>query len=215
MIATDANTFLSAAQTNTATAAQILELLFERKFTDIWFKDLDFLGHLADNPHMYALFKQIIQHEEMRPKHGDALAHAVAMKGISQAMEAVIQVLGPKLEVTEKMLLLAAENFKSGPEVLRLLLGFGGSRQITHDMLFKAAERYDNGLEGLNILLDEFGPHFPLGEEVMVAIADNKDAVEIITSLLTRQQAGFAVSERVLTKAIRHFDFAVDILQLL
>lgn len=212
-IVTDANTFWGAGQTHTATAAQILELLFERRFTDVWFKDVDFLGLLAGNPLMYALFKRIIQHEEMRSKLGDALAHAVAKRGTSQAMEAVIQVLEPNFKVTEKLLLLVAGNGRR-PEVLRLLLGFGGSRQFTHNLLLKAAKNY-NSLEFLNILLDEVDPHFPLGEEVMVAIAHSKDAVEMITSLLTKQQAGFAVSERVLTRAIGNQRCAVDILQLL
>ncbi|KAJ5995824.1 hypothetical protein N7481_002801 [Penicillium waksmanii] len=214
-IATDTKIFWETVRIHTANAARILELLFERQLTDIWFNSLDFLGYLAGNPHTYALFKQIIQHEKMRLKLGDAIAHAVARYGTSQAMGTVIQILEPNFEVTEKILLLAVENRGSGPEVLRQLLGIGGSRQFSHKLLFTAANNYHNCLELLNILLDEVGPHFPIGEEVMIAIVPNQDAVEIITNFLTRQQAGFVVSERVITSAISNWNFAVDILQLL
>lgn len=56
-------------------------------------------------------------------------------------MEMVIQVLKVDSEVTEEILLLAAANWKGGPELLHLYPSLGGSGHFSLGLLFTAAQK--------------------------------------------------------------------------
>ncbi|OJJ42631.1 hypothetical protein ASPZODRAFT_76501 [Penicilliopsis zonata CBS 506.65] len=131
-----------------------------------------------------------------------------------EVMQALLQVYGEGLVVTDGMLSAAARTNRD-VRVLSLLLETRGEQiTISNQLLSNAARNLEFGLETMKALLDRCGPDRLMDEEIMLAAVSNPlSGLSILKELLNRQQAGFVVSESVLISAAGRAD--LETMQLL
>ncbi|KAF4458312.1 hypothetical protein FALBO_14955 [Fusarium albosuccineum] len=110
-------------------------------------------------------------------------------------------------DVTKEVVRAAAENEKSGKEVLRLLLDERGDEiEITEGVVKAAAGNSGSGKEVLELLLDERGVEIKITEGVVKAAAGNSGSgKEILELLLDERGAEIKITEGVIEAVVRNF----------
>jgi hypothetical protein len=119
-----------------------------------------------------------------------------------------LRLRGGTIEVTEKVVRAAAENSKSGPQIIKLLLDRRGS-----EMLAVVAQ---GSIKEMENLLNYQGGRLKVTEEVVKAAAGNaKSGKQVMKLLLDRRGDEVKITEEVVNAAARNSESGPQIIKLL
>jgi hypothetical protein len=120
-------------------------------------------------------------------------------------------------QITEDVVKAAAGNWKSGTEIMRLLLDRRGADiQITEDVVKAAAGNWKSGTEIMRLLLDRWGAGIPITEDVVIAAAGNQGSgARVMNLLLDRWGADFPITEDVVIAAAGNQGSGTEVMRLL
>ncbi|KAE8373008.1 hypothetical protein BDV26DRAFT_297356 [Aspergillus bertholletiae] len=134
-------------------------------------------------------------------------------------MEALLQVYGEELLITDQVLSAAARNQNDSGTIRLLLKAMQPQPEISDQVLSDAAGNMVQGHPIMRTLLDECGSTRPISESIILdaVYRDMGWGVEqsIVKEFVLRQQAGFIVSKRIVAVAAAARGCTLEILQLL
>ncbi|RAK76573.1 uncharacterized protein BO72DRAFT_459535 [Aspergillus fijiensis CBS 313.89] len=133
------------------------------------------------------------------PEHAETFARGAS----SEVLKLVFEVYGENF-MSQRNVLLAASVNPGARDLIRLLLsGKELNASLRHELILAAATEWKiEGLEFLRFVLDLWGPQTEIDQDIMIAAVTNTfRGIAILEAFLERQQAGFAVSEKVLFEA--------------
>ncbi|KAL4890468.1 hypothetical protein BDV59DRAFT_94919 [Aspergillus ambiguus] len=209
-----------AALQNVGCGKAIMELLLDQRAEDVHISH-QMLQHVGEIRNLDALrFLLRKRFHEITPD--PSTIRVIARCADHTVMQLLLNLHGNGIQVSEDVLASAVLN-KDDPEMIRVLTAAKlPDTKISHQILANAVRYRRNPLDIMEFLLDQCGPDFPIGEGVMLAVAQNSNGLEIMRMLLRRQQAGFTVSQEVLDAAVFSAGFwrindaqAVEMLKLL
>ena len=119
------------------------------------------------------------------------LLHAAASRGGTEVVEAI---LARGADISEAVILAAAENKHHGPEVMKLLLSRDTKIHTTEAAVVAALAKEGNGLELVELLFDR-EPSLQVPDEVVVAALRRND-FQVVEAVLSRNPE---ISEGVLS----------------
>ncbi|XHG01776.1 hypothetical protein AWENTII_005149 [Aspergillus wentii] len=192
---------LRAASLNLICGTEIMKLVLNRcdgdiKITSSFMQEL--ISSSSSSPDfMTVVLNRRIDEIMLDEKYVESFA-----RGKKEAMELLLQKRGEEIQVTEKVLIAAARNTHDAQTVRLLLIRREPGTNINKEILISAARNRRKGSEIMNMLLDEFGQDTAIDDEIIQAIAENPDeGLDMMKTLLCRQQAWVGVSEQILDKA--------------
>lgn len=127
------------------------------------------------------------------------------VQGKKDTMELLLQERGEEVQITQNVLITAASS-ANDLQTMRLLLDRRKpGTQINREVLLAAAKNDSKSSAIMDMLLDECGQDIVIDDEIIQEIAKNFDeGLEMMKSLICRQQAGFVVTERILCNAAQY-----------
>ena len=120
--------------------------------------------------------------------------------------EALLQLIRMNVSLSPETMLAAAGNYRSGKEVITLLLDRRGAQiTITEEVVQAAAGNY-SGKEVMTLLLDRRGDQITITEEVVKAAAGNyRSSKEVMALLLDRRGDQITITEKVVQAAAGNY----------
>ncbi|ORY58533.1 uncharacterized protein BCR38DRAFT_489446 [Pseudomassariella vexata] len=175
-------------------------------------KLIDKLGvcQSGDSPSLFVAsafdFAEVIQIQlrEGALLKGSILTKCTVITASFGCYEALLELLGSKeVKITEDVVKAAAGNYRSGKEVMALLLEKRGDQvQITEDVVKAAARNMENGKEFMALLLEKRGDQVQITEDVVKAAAGNYwSGKEVMALLLEKRGDQVQITEDVVKAA--------------
>ncbi|KAL7928822.1 hypothetical protein V8C35DRAFT_317137 [Trichoderma chlorosporum] len=113
-------------------------------------------------------------------------------------IELLLEKLGDKVTITEKVVEAAAKNQRSGPEVMKLFLNHGINITITEEIVKAAARNQRSGPEVMKLFLNH-GINITITEEIVQAASgDWQHWKEIMALLLDQQGDNIIITEEII-----------------
>ncbi|KAE8332653.1 hypothetical protein BDV39DRAFT_199653 [Aspergillus sergii] len=194
--------------------AETVELFFERCNNDIKI-DRDSLLLFLQEYMRADMLSVIIRRRAADLPLDDEIISMLVKHADWTSMQALLEIRGIEISVTEELLIKAAGN-RCGAGMIRFLFNRRAPGvEISESVFIAAAENYQ-GREVMECLLDELAPDTPLTEKVIDRIVKNtSNGLEMMNLILDRQQPGFVVSETILETAVSRTWETMEMFELL
>jgi predicted transcriptional regulator len=143
--------------------------------------------------------------------------HSIVLTGAFCGNGVVMQQLlqrDASIEITEDIVIAAAENRDSGEEVMQVLLQKDPSIEITEAIVIEAAGNGDSGKEVMQQLLQK-DPSIEITEAIVIEAAGNRSKGKEVMQMLLQKDPSIRITEAIVIAAAGNRDSAKEVMQLL